>query len=102
LALAWELIPYSFVVDWLFPVGDYLSSLDALVGVSDLSYYTVDHIDKVMVGSAHGGVWRGELRYYYRTPPATNLPLPRFGYKPSVSSTKVANGIALLKQLRPR
>ncbi len=32
--LAWELLPYSFVVDWLLPVGDWLSSLDATVGLS--------------------------------------------------------------------
>ncbi|YP_010769650.1 maturation protein [ssRNA phage SRR6960803_9] len=32
LNLAWELIPYSFVVDWFVPVGDYLSSLDAYLG----------------------------------------------------------------------
>jgi hypothetical protein len=32
--LAWELIPYSFVVDWFLPVGNWLSSLDATVGLS--------------------------------------------------------------------
>jgi len=26
LSVAWELVPYSFVVDWFLPVGDYLSS----------------------------------------------------------------------------
>jgi len=35
--LAWELIPYSFVVDWFIPVGDYLSSLDAFLGKSFVS-----------------------------------------------------------------
>lgn len=30
--LLWELIPYSFVVDWFIPVGDYLSSLDRFLG----------------------------------------------------------------------
>lgn len=29
LLLAWELLPYSFVVDWGIQVGDYISSLDA-------------------------------------------------------------------------
>jgi hypothetical protein len=33
-ALAWELVPYSFVVDWMIPVGDYLSSLDAVNGLT--------------------------------------------------------------------
>lgn len=31
--LAWELLPYSFIVDWIWPVGDWLSSLDATVGL---------------------------------------------------------------------
>nr|APG77232.1 hypothetical protein [Hubei levi-like virus 8] len=33
-ALAWELIPFSFVFDWLIPIGDWLSALDATVGMS--------------------------------------------------------------------
>lgn len=31
-ALAWELIPYSFVVDWALPIGDYLNNQDAFAG----------------------------------------------------------------------
>lgn len=34
LSVAWELVPYSFVVDWFIPVGDYLSTLDAYLGVT--------------------------------------------------------------------
>lgn len=30
--LAWELLPYSFVVDWFIPVGNYLEMLDAFSG----------------------------------------------------------------------
>jgi hypothetical protein len=30
--LAWELVPYSFVVDWFLPIGDWLSTLDATLG----------------------------------------------------------------------
>lgn len=33
LEVGWELIPYSFVVDWLLPIGDYLSSLSATAGL---------------------------------------------------------------------
>lgn len=32
LSVAWELIPYSFVLDWFVPVGNYLSSLDGYIG----------------------------------------------------------------------
>jgi hypothetical protein len=30
--LAWELLPYSFVIDWFLPVGNYLQALDAFSG----------------------------------------------------------------------
>lgn len=32
LELAWELLPYSFVVDWALPVGNWLSTFDAAIG----------------------------------------------------------------------
>lgn len=28
LSVAWEIVPYSFVVDWFLPVGNYLNNLD--------------------------------------------------------------------------
>lgn len=34
LLLAWELVPYSFVVDWFLPIGNALSNLDATLGVT--------------------------------------------------------------------
>lgn len=30
--VVWERVPFSFVVDWFLPVGNYLSSLDAALG----------------------------------------------------------------------
>jgi len=35
--IAWELVPFSFVIDWGIPIGDYLSSLDALSSVTAIS-----------------------------------------------------------------
>jgi hypothetical protein len=32
-ALAWELLPFSFVLDWLLPIGNYLSNLDSTLGL---------------------------------------------------------------------
>lgn len=37
LAVAWEVVPYSFLVDWVMPIGDWLNSLDATVGLEFLS-----------------------------------------------------------------
>lgn len=33
----WEAMPYSFVVDWFLPIGDYLSSLSAFNGIEVLN-----------------------------------------------------------------
>lgn len=34
--VVWELVPYSFVIDWACGVGDWLNGLDALLGTSGL------------------------------------------------------------------
>jgi hypothetical protein len=34
LAWAWELIPFSFVVDWFYGVGDFIESLDDTLGLT--------------------------------------------------------------------
>lgn len=31
--LAWELLPYSFVVDWFLPIGGWINTLDATTGL---------------------------------------------------------------------
>lgn len=32
--VAWELVPFSFVVDWVIPIGNWLTALAPLVGIS--------------------------------------------------------------------
>lgn len=34
LLIAWELMPWSFVIDWFIPIGSYISSLDATLGLN--------------------------------------------------------------------
>jgi hypothetical protein len=34
LSIAWELTPFSFVVDWALPIGDYINALTSTVGYS--------------------------------------------------------------------
>jgi len=38
--VAWELVPFSFVVDWFLPIGNWLETLDATLGIEFLSGYT--------------------------------------------------------------
>jgi hypothetical protein len=96
--LVWELIPYSFVVDWMIPVGDWLSSLDALVGVEDLRVVRGYKITRTTETSCGGSA--KEVQTDFQRSAGTTLALPRLAYRPSTSLTTVLNGLALLRQLR--
>jgi hypothetical protein len=111
-SLAWELVPYSFVVDWFVPVGDYLSCLDADFGwtflagsVTKFTRYTEQGV------SARNGVTPAGIRYVIAGSPALmntkmvymgretydSSPLPRFpGFKNPLSTGHIANAMSLL------
>lgn len=57
-SLAWELLPWSFAVDWVVPVGTYLSTFNALAG-----------LDGVVVTTTYKS-WRAEWdgSTYYASP----------------------------------
>lgn len=59
LEIVWELVPYSFVVDWIVPVGNWLSTLDATFGWKFLGGTLTQGYDYSTVG--RGVVWRPEL-----------------------------------------
>jgi len=40
LSLAWEVLPFSFVIDWFLPIGNYLNTLTAWDGLRFLDGYT--------------------------------------------------------------
>lgn len=110
LSLAWELLPYSFVVDWFLPIGPYLESLDYARGLEfDRGWYSAK---KTMEASARliktsrtvGGIsanWSGGsgsgsemsfTREAFTSFP--DVPPPRF--KSPFSLTHVANAVSLL------
>lgn len=51
LTVAWELVPFSFLVDWFLPVGDFLNSFTDLLG------YTV-HYPYTTTKRVASGLWR--------------------------------------------
>lgn len=113
LELAWELVPYSFVVDWMIPIGDYLISLDALKAVKDVrvSVVTKDDIrnrywvfGKDYYGNAKLGVdpkpmQTRERRYQRQT--YSSIPFPALP-KPSLSGSvrRLLNATSLLVNSR--
>lgn len=56
--VAWELLPYSFVIDWFLPVGDYLKRLTAFSGfdlVGGSQSVRVNGTAQVMLAAAQVG-----------------------------------------------
>lgn len=108
LLLAWELVPYSFVVDWFLPIGNYLNALTALSGVvvTDANVTTTRSFNgrwETLGGSAqpsYASVTSGFNRMDYinkvRTLGMPSVPLPRV--KSPISTTHALNAIALLAE----
>lgn len=55
LATAWEALPFSFVVDWFVPVGDFINSLGATGGLKFKDYSLTSTIN-----------WSGKITATYR------------------------------------
>jgi len=79
-AIAWELVPFSFVFDWFVPVGTFLGAVTAPMGMDFLSgtrteWLSLDKTYASHYGSAssrvfspHAGESRIEKFVYQRTP----------------------------------
>lgn len=110
LYLAWELLPYSFVVDWFLPVGKYLNSLDATLGLEfekgSFTEYWEAKQKRLTVASSRdavsGRVYDINIKGTCRQVCCFRTPLLRFprpvapAFKNPLSFEHAANAIALL------
>jgi hypothetical protein len=111
--LAWEILPWSFVVDWFIPIGPYLESLTAPHGLTFLSGYKTRFTKySTSVRVSHHGPMPGDstshLRLYAdRSRMSLNLvrdklsawPVQSFPtFKNPFSVTHALNALALVKQ----
>lgn len=107
LAIAWELVPFSFVVDWWVNIGEVLQSLDNLLLI-DKIYVLESTSDRSLVmyqTKPDPLVLRtGAATIYQRTDtrrvPVTISKVASLRYKSSVSVKHIMNGLALLTQFR--
>lgn len=115
---AWEVIPWSFVIDWLIPIGDYIDTLDTAAFLQTVSFHTTVYIrQKVVCTAVNGGIsgafpyrtttsegystWEKENVAVSRSLNAAVLPpcpIPRF--KNPFSASHIGTAAALLRQLR--
>lgn len=115
LQLAWEEIPYSFVADWFYPIGNYLSALDAENGWSfrcgTLGQVVVSkHVMRLSENQdpAHNGglervrvsgSMKGKRHFYDRTTFGSS-PVPELTwFKNPLSFLHASEAIALLREL---
>lgn len=114
--LAWEVIPFSFVADWLIPIGKTLENLSAFDGLSVESWHRtvfiqedttfnrtfggVDYNKQFYWGSGSASAVARKI-YVNRKVMTTNLPAPpEPRIKNPFSSAHIANALALLTSLR--
>lgn len=106
-SVAWELIPFSFVVDWLLPVGKFLDTLDAGLGWKFLSGTTslrhvhncVVDFSSTSVSLVSTGPALGKVVTKQRSV-LTSFPKPNsIRIKDPRSRAHYLNSIALLRQL---
>lgn len=101
LQVAWELVPYSFVIDWILPVGDYLSSLDSLLSVTNLMVYRGMHQEKNYGVFHDGASAMSNYQLKVRHLPDSTLALPRLEFGHSGNKwLQTAHSLALLRQLK--
>ncbi len=111
--IGWELMPWSFVIDWFIPIGDYVASWDATLGLTFKSGYRTEFrrektVRKIVYGpdNGTGGKLTGYaessqekvtcIRTKLTTFPSALLP----DFKNPLGVQHMLNAIALLQQLR--
>lgn len=110
LVVAWEVVPYSFVVDWFLPIGAWLDSLDAMLGYTQCytsittfneTKWTDTGVSKVWPSGTYvKNSWTGTKRNLeVHRSASSGVPLPSFpGFKDPRSLGHMANGLSLLAQ----
>lgn len=107
LLIAWELIPFSFVLDWVLPIGTWLQALGAPIGLDFLSgtsttfaksKYTLSwYVDKEAEGSPMSldlDVFAMDRQIHL------TWPWPKVYFKSPFSTTHIISAIALINGRR--
>lgn len=107
LSVAWELIPYSFVVDWFYPIGSYLENLNTIPKLKG-RFMTIKtrrfqgaavNVNKAVKWTSYPTSFNSQV-YSSRTV-STTLTVPKPGFESipdAMSPSRIWNAIALVNQ----
>lgn len=111
-SIAWELLPYSFVVDWLYNVGGYLRTVEtAMLYGNDFTGGYLDRLvavdtdfnfKSIIGGTDRSGSYRANGHLHYRSfsrSVLTSYPFPRTPtFDVRLGSSRLFSAAALLAQ----
>lgn len=111
--LAWELVPWSFVIDWFVPVGNYLEQLEYARGLRFVRGTYGRRFERRAVGTAEnprlpnieGKIYACRAEAVFLSEGKSREVLTSFPYgplptfEPKLGVERALNGIALLTQL---
>lgn len=101
LSLAWELAPYSFVVDWFFGVSNFLSGLSAPLGLEFTrgyeTFYTRGTVN-VSDPDLEGMTPCKTKAFNFLRVPSSDFPRPVPGITLGLNRNQVLTSVALLSQ----
>jgi hypothetical protein len=111
--IAWELVPYSFVVDWFLPIGSYISAWGVIPSLTGRFMTAESYSVKrkaITVGSnpnstsfpKYAASNRREKRFGFSRSPSSSLAIPRptFNALPkALSARRLTSAVALIHQM---
>ncbi len=116
-SIAWELIPYSFVVDWFYDIGGYLRAVESSL-VNDVSFvsgykstiraYEYSPFIEWKNVNAGGGIYNGQCSGHnkyvkFERTILGSYPLPNVPrFKSDLGATRLTSAAALLQQWLPK
>lgn len=86
--VAWEKIPWSFVVDWFAHVGNFLSQFDSTVGWEFVSGYRTTFDETKQITKTQQAYWKTEYNYVFTEKEASALKIDVS--RVSLASTPIA------------
>jgi hypothetical protein len=106
--IAWEVVPYSFVVDWFLPIGSYLSAwgiIPKLVGrfrTTEQAAMKQGPIQIMWPGAApYGNQKLSQYRFLLSRVPSSSLSVPRPTFRSvpeALSPRRILSAISLIHQ----